>query len=674
MPQDTPPFDHDSPSLEARRFADLAFARNLGILTPGEQEALRRARIAIPGLGGVGGMHCAALARLGVGAFNLADPDSFEAVNFNRQFGATMRHLGHPKLAAMIEEARQINPHLDIRSFPQGVTPANLDEFLDGVSVVVDGLDFFAFDVRRALFNRARERGIPVVTAAPLGFTSSVLVFTPQSMSFDDYFDIREGLSERERLLRFAVGLAPGGLHLGQIDASRVSLDAGRGPSLVTACLLCAALAATEAVRLVLGRPGGAVVPHSLQFDPLSGRCRRPRPRKGNASLSQRAKLWFVRNVILDREPPHLRPVPPEPAPAGDTAAIPREHLLWLAQAAAQAPSGDNCQPWRFGIESGRLQVHLNPQEDQSFFNFRQMASLVACGAAVQNVLTAAPGIGWAARESLLPDAGREDLLADIDFSRVPAAPDPLADSVWLRCTNRRPCAARREVDPFSQESLREAAAPAHLFFVQHQRPMRGLARLVYLADRIRVERRDLHEHFMGMTRFDPPDGGDSPDGLPLKNLYAGAAGESFLRLTRPWNHMRAANVLGIGRLVALHSKQSIAKSPLAGLVCVESTAREDIVRGGMALERVWLTATRLGLAIQPMTAITLFWLRWKLDGPDAFSRQHQGLLKQVWPDFEACFPGLGEKYWPMLLFRAGYARPVGYGTPRRAVDAALIR
>jgi len=652
---------------------DLAFSRNLGILTPGEQDVLNRARIAIPGLGGVGGMHCAALARLGVGAFNLADPDVFETVNFNRQIAASMRHLGEPKLDAMIEEARQINPHVDIKGFPEGLSPDNLDAFLAGVSVVVDGLDFFAFAIRRELFNRARKLGIPVVTAAPLGFTSSVLVFTPDSMPFDEYFGISDGLSERECLLRFAVGLAPGGLHLGQMDPSRVSLDSGRGPSLVTACLLCSALAATETIRLLTGRPGLKATPWSLQFDPLSGRIRRPRPRRGNASLTQRAKLWYVQNVILDKEPAHLRPIPDIPASGPVKDAISSAQLNWLAQAAAQAPSGDNCQPWRFAVEDGRLRIFLNPGEDQSFFNFRQIASLLACGAAVQNVVTAAPDTGWSAQAVLMPGNGDENEIASIGFTKTGDLPDPASSAVWTRCTNRRPFLSRRAVEPFCQESLREAAAPAHLLYVQNPRPMLGLGRLVYLADRIRVERRDLHEHFMGMTRFDPPDGGDSPDGLPLKNLYAGAAGEAFLRLTRPWSRMRAANMLGVGRLVALHSKQSIAASPLAGLLCVESSSPQDVVKGGMALERVWLTATRLGLALQPMTAITLFWLRWKLEGPDAFSQSHQRLLKLVWPEFEACFPGLGEKYWPMMLFRAGYAKPIGYGTPRRSVEEALV-
>lgn len=657
---------------DARLFSDVAFSRNLGILTPGEQDMLTRARIGIPGLGGVGGLHCTTLTRLGVGGFHLADPDTFELANFNRQYGATMRHLGHSKLESMAEEARQINPHLHIRSFPEGLTAQNLDDFLNGLDVVVDGLDFFAFDIRRALFNRARELGVPVVTAAPLGFTSSVLVFTPDSMSFDDYFAISDDLSRRECLLRFGVGLAPRGLHLSQMDKSRISLDHGRGPSLNIACQLCAALAATEAVRIITGRPGLKAAPWSFQVDPLSGRSRRARLRKGNASTLQRAKLWYVRNILLGNEGSALRHKQPAPEPCAVDSMVGIEHLTWLAQAAQQAPSGDNCQPWRFQAQNATLKILLEPREDQSFFNVSQLASVIACGAAAQNVACAAPEVGCTANVSLLPCPDNQDVMAEILVEPKRSGPDPLADAVWIRTTNRR-MYARRQVEQFTQDEMNASAAPAKLFLINDRNRLKTLGKLLYKADRIRVERRDLHEHFMGMTRFSPPDGAGCQDGLPLKNLYAGAAGEMFLRLTRPWAAMQAANRLGVGKLVALHSQQSMEKSPLSGLVCVKSPSREDFLAGGMALERVWLTATRHGLAFQPMTAITLFWLHWRLEGPQVFSASHQALLDSIWPQFQNIFPELGDTCWPLLLFRAGHARPIEYWTPRRQVEAAII-
>ena len=94
-----------------------AFQRNLGFVSKAEQEKLRVSRVAIAGLGGTGGAQVHALARLGIGHFNLADLDTFELVNFNRQIGATMQTIGRRKTEVMAELAHSINPEADVRLF-----------------------------------------------------------------------------------------------------------------------------------------------------------------------------------------------------------------------------------------------------------------------------------------------------------------------------------------------------------------------------------------------------------------------------------------------------------------------------------------------------------------------------------------------------------------------------
>src|SRR5262245_52444072 len=104
-----------------------AFSRNLGWVTPDEQRLLRHKRVAIAGLGGVGGFHLLTLARLGVAQFSVADYDQFELPNFNRQVGATLTTLGRPKLDVLVEMARQINPEMEVRVFPEGVAQDNVE-------------------------------------------------------------------------------------------------------------------------------------------------------------------------------------------------------------------------------------------------------------------------------------------------------------------------------------------------------------------------------------------------------------------------------------------------------------------------------------------------------------------------------------------------------------------
>jgi len=96
-----------------------AFSRNIGWITEQEQQVLRETRVAIAGMGGVGGSHLLTLTRLGIGRFSLSDFDRFGVENFNRQAGARLSSVGRPKLETLVEMALDINPHLDIRTFPK---------------------------------------------------------------------------------------------------------------------------------------------------------------------------------------------------------------------------------------------------------------------------------------------------------------------------------------------------------------------------------------------------------------------------------------------------------------------------------------------------------------------------------------------------------------------------
>jgi molybdopterin/thiamine biosynthesis adenylyltransferase len=275
-----------------------AFARNIGWLARDEQQTIRLKRVAIAGLGGVGGIHLLTLVRLGIGNFNIADFDAFDLPNFNRQAGACMSTLGRPKLDVMTEQVRDINPELGLRTFPLGVDAHNVDAFLDGVDLYVDGLDFFAFSARQAVFAACAERGIPAITAAPIGMGAALLSFLPGGMSFDDYFGWGAH-SDEEKALRFVVGLAPAGLHRAYlVDPSAVDMAQHRTPSTAMACQICAGVAATEALKILLKRGRVRPAPHGLQFDAYTGRLARTFRPGGHRHPLQRLAIAIGRRQL----------------------------------------------------------------------------------------------------------------------------------------------------------------------------------------------------------------------------------------------------------------------------------------------------------------------------------------------------------------------------------------
>jgi molybdopterin/thiamine biosynthesis adenylyltransferase len=280
---------------------DEAFSRNLGWVTEAEQAKLRRSRVCIAGMGGVGGIYLLTLARLGVGAFSIADFDTFAPANMNRQAGATVSSMGRPKVDVMLEMARDINPDLDVRVFDQGLDASNLDAFLADGDAYLDGLDFFALDIRRQVFARCAAMGMPATTVAPLGMGAALLNFVPGGMSFDDYFRL-EDQTDDEQALRFLVGLSPAMLQLRYlVDPSRVDLARRRGPSTVIAVQLCSGLAAAQVIKLVLGRGPVVAAPRGLHFDAYRNRLKHTWRPGGNGNPMQRLLMNVARRRLSTR-------------------------------------------------------------------------------------------------------------------------------------------------------------------------------------------------------------------------------------------------------------------------------------------------------------------------------------------------------------------------------------
>lgn len=275
---------------------DEAFSRNIGLLTCEEQDRLRRSRVAIAGMGGVGGVHLITLARTGIGNFTIADPDCFELANMNRQYGARVDTVGRPKAEVMAEEVRRINPEADVRVFNEPIGAENIEKFLEGVDVVVDGLDYFSIRARRLLFREARRHGVWTLTSGPHAFGATLLCFSPHGMSFDDYFDIHDGMSEEDQLIAFGVGGCPRHIHLAYLDFKRFfSFAERRSASAGLACQLCSGLVAAEAAKILLGRGRVRAAPCYLQFDAYRQKLVKGRLLGANRHPAQRLKRWWLR-------------------------------------------------------------------------------------------------------------------------------------------------------------------------------------------------------------------------------------------------------------------------------------------------------------------------------------------------------------------------------------------
>jgi molybdopterin/thiamine biosynthesis adenylyltransferase len=276
-----------------------AFTRNRGLISPEEQQRLRNSRVAIAGMGGVGGVHLITLARLGIGRFTIADPDVFEVANTNRQAGVMCSTMGRSKVEVMAEVARDINPEVNIRTFREPIDASNADEFLSDADLFIDGVDFFSIELRRMLFRKTAEHGLYGITAGPIGLSTAWLIFSPTGMSFDRYFDLHDGMEQLDSLIAFALGVAPPATQIAYMDLKKVNIGSRTGPSTSAACQLCAGVAAIEALKILTNRGSVRPAPWYFQFDAYRGILRQGRLRWGNRGLFQRLKRYVLRRRML---------------------------------------------------------------------------------------------------------------------------------------------------------------------------------------------------------------------------------------------------------------------------------------------------------------------------------------------------------------------------------------
>ncbi|WP_245308146.1 ThiF family adenylyltransferase [Halalkalibacter urbisdiaboli] len=180
--------------------------RNLGIMSEEDMHKLRNAKIAIAGCGCIGGFSAELLTRIGVGELRIADPDSFDESNINRQCAATFKTIGRNKSEALKEHLLAINPELKITTYSEGVHEENVSDFLHQVDYVIDAIDYFAFPYAVLLHREARQRGIHIITAAAIGFGTTVLAFDPKGMALEEYVGMPMGLTiEQMKGIRFPV-------------------------------------------------------------------------------------------------------------------------------------------------------------------------------------------------------------------------------------------------------------------------------------------------------------------------------------------------------------------------------------------------------------------------------------------------------------------------------------
>jgi hypothetical protein len=240
------------------------FQRNIGLINEDQQSHLLNSKVLICGVGGMGGVCAEVLVRLGIGNLILADHDSFELSNFNRQIHSNMETIGRNKAEVLAEEFKKINPNLQVKAISKGVTQENVEELLTSVDVVVNGMDHMKSSL--ILERRARALGKPIVDAWLTPY-ASVFVNQGNSAHWEEYLHLPTSGVSPENLSRklcqeavakevsYTFSHGDPYKYVDRETVKKVVEEQIPRPSLAPVVWLSGVLMANEAFKLIVGLP-----------------------------------------------------------------------------------------------------------------------------------------------------------------------------------------------------------------------------------------------------------------------------------------------------------------------------------------------------------------------------------------------------------------------------------
>ncbi len=320
------------------------------------------------------------------------------------------------------------------------------------------------------------------------------------------------------------------------------------------------------------------------------------------------------------------------------------------------APSGENCQPWRFVVEGDSLDIFNVPEADMSLYNSLQKGSYFAHGALIENIVLSAQKHGYSTHVSLFPDKYNENQTARIVFEKAESVEDSLYPCIVKRCTNRKDFSGEK-LTSLEIEQLQESillAGSETLVCVDETETLKAVGQALAVNERVLFENKKIHDFFYGHIIWDKKDenkaGGFFIDTLEFLPHQLGA-----VKLFKHWTILKLLNrIIGVSKMISKENGEKYAQSGTLGALLMKGETKQDFVSLGRSMQRVWLTATKLGLAVHPCNGTIYFMEHIKDGGVHSFSKKHRTLIEKSYEVLQNAFGAHGTRLG--FIFRIGKA------------------
>ncbi|UCS95572.1 Rv1355c family protein [Echinicola marina] len=651
-------------TLDEADFIQVRTSRNQYKITKEEQDLLSTKKIGVIGLS-VGQSVALSLAmERSFGELRIADFDTLELSNMNR-IRTGIYNLGLKKAWMVSREIAEIDPFLKVTIFEEGINDRNIDEFFEkdgALDLLVEECD--SLDVKILAREKAREKGVPVVMD-----TSDRGMVDVERFDLEPKRPLLHGLAgnlkseelnslsneEKVPFIGKMIGMETLSTRM-KASFMEVGTSIGTWPQLASSVIHGGAVCADIVRKIFLDqfRDSGR---YYFDFDEVLYHGQDQQSKTSEVHAPKSEKKQFIPQGEL-KSPKVLS----------------KSTVLELVKKANLAPSGGNCQPWKWVFDKeGVLHLFYDKGLSESLLDYHGTGTLMALGAALENLVWTGHNMGLGVKINFNELEFEDDYIAKVTFSEnIADGEDTQYDYLYpyieKRVTNRK-LEQGKEIASSILEELRNIAIDSGngMEMLTDRGQFGELIEVLGVMDKIRVMNPRGYADFVREIRWTEKETIETRDGIDIETLELKNTGVAALTLLRDHEAISFLKKNQLGDGLKEMSKDTINASSAICLLTAKDFSPYSYLRGGKALQRVWTHINKEDVAFQPISASLFFFHRLQREGLKYFSTEEGEIIKDAQRRLRTLF-NLSPDTNEVFLFRLTTASDVSIRSLRRDV------
>ena len=306
--------------------------------------------------------------------------------------------------------------------------------------------------------------------------------------------------------------------------------------------------------------------------------------------------------------------------------------------------------------------------------NLSQYGSLVAHGAAIENIVITSEHLGYETKINLFSDNADKNLIADIIIQKSNQGLNPvdnsLYSSIYQRATNRK---AYKNI-PLNDEQRRkifltnDISPIIEVKFTENKDQINELASAVSVNERLVFENRNIHDFFFSHLRLNDEENEKMRNGFYVKTLELQPPQLKAMKLFKNWNVLNVFNkILRISEKISADNAKTYRNSSAIGIITMPNINNSNLVNAGRVFQRIWLKVTESELSLQPLTGVLFFMRKIEAGETSGFTLKQIELINNAYSSIKNIF-NVNDRA-VVLLFRIGDGGEPSARSPRMLME-----